>query len=502
MPCTFFHFSGFDPRTRTWSRSTRAASRWPTSAAAPGSTPATASSCSTPGSRRRATGRMLRDCFDNGVRIPAAARRLYLAARRSRPPFRQPLRDRTAAELLRVAERADRPADRHRRDPALARDPRRDAGHAGGVSRSASGRTGSRSPTGRRTTAARSTASTSSSMPGAARRRRAAGEPGRTHAAAALSACRRAGAAGAEAARARHGRAQSGGLAAASSTPGCASRATRACVPRASSPRARRRAPCSASNVAGYAQSEKGVGEAMRASSAPSTPPASRTSSTTSSTTSPTTATRASTTCVRIPYPVNLVHVNADQVEHFAATNGVALLPGALQHRPLGVGAVAFPDAYQRSFDYFDEIWVPTAFAQDAVARNAPIPVVRIPYSLSPRPATTLTRDHFGWTPDRFVFLFIFDFSSYLDRKNPLGLLRAFRRSVRAERRRVARAEVRAIARRSPEGWQQVFEAAARCPNVTIMRDDAAARRDRRARPALRLLRLAAPLRGLRPHDG
>ncbi len=169
------------------------------------------------------------------------------------------------------------------------------------------------------------------------------------------------------------------------------------------------------------------------------------------------------------PYPVNLVHVNADQVEHFAATNGV----GYFQER-YNIGhwvweLSRFPDAYQRSFDYFDEVWVPTAFAQDAVARNAPVPVVRIPYSLSPRAPTTLTRAHFGWTQDRFVFLFIFDFSSYLDRKNPLGLLRAFREAFTPSD------DVLLVLKcvhpeMSPEGSRQVFEAAA-MPNVTIMSD-------------------------------
>jgi glycosyltransferase involved in cell wall biosynthesis len=223
-------------------------------------------------------------------------------------------------------------------------------------------------------------------------------------------------------------------------------------------------------NVAGYAQSEKGVGEAMRSElrnlEAAGIPYVVNNFVDHFSDNRDTSVAHVQEN----PYPVNLVHVNADQVEHFAATNGV----GYFQER-YNIGhwvweLSRFPDAFQRSFDFFDEVWVPTAFAQDAVARKSPIPIVRIPYSLSPRPATTLTRDHFGWRPSRFVFLFIFDFSSYLDRKNPLGLLRAFREAFAASD------DVLLVlkcvhAERYPEGWQQVSEAAASNPNVTIMRE-------------------------------
>ncbi len=223
-------------------------------------------------------------------------------------------------------------------------------------------------------------------------------------------------------------------------------------------------------NVAGYAQSEKGVGEAMRSElrilDAAGIPYVVNNFVDHFSDN-----TDASVDHVREnPYPVNLVHVNADQVEHFAATNGV----GYFQDR-YNIGhwvweLSRFPAAYQRSFDYFDEVWVPTAFAQDAVARNAPIPVVRIPYSLAPRPETTLGRDRFGWSPGRYVFLFIFDFSSYLDRKNPLGLLRAFADAF-APTDDVLLVLKCVHGERSPEAWQQVSEAAAGDPNVSIMHE-------------------------------
>lgn len=220
-------------------------------------------------------------------------------------------------------------------------------------------------------------------------------------------------------------------------------------------------------NVAGYAQSEKGVGEAMR--SELRTLEAAGIPYVVNNFVDHDSHNRDSSVALanRNPYPVNLIHVNADQVEHFAATNGVAYFQGRYNIGHWVWELSRFPDAWQRSFDYFDEVWVPTQFTHDAVARNAPLPVVRMPYSLSPGPATTLTRDYFGWPPDRYVFLFVFDFSSYADRKNPLGLLRAFRDAF-APGDGVQLVLKCLHSERAPEAWRQVSELAA-VPHVTLM---------------------------------
>lgn len=44
--------------------------------------------------------------------------------------------------------------------------------------------------------------------------------------------------------------------------------------------------------------------------------------------------------------------------------------------------------------------------------------------------ASEWTRARFGLRADDFVFLFLFDFYSYAERKNPMGLVRAFRQAL------------------------------------------------------------------------
>ena len=85
------------------------------------------------------------------------------------------------------------------------------------------------------------------------------------------------------------------------------------------------------------------------------------------------------------------------------------------------------PREWDSAFERYDEIWVPSAFCQAAVAARAPIPVIRIPYCISPSVASAKQRRDFGMDPQRFVFLSVFDMRSCFDRKNPLGIIRAYK---------------------------------------------------------------------------
>ena len=76
-----------------------------------------------------------------------------------------------------------------------------------------------------------------------------------------------------------------------------------------------------------------------------------------------------------------------------------------------------------------DEVWVGSNFVLDAISRVSPIPVVRIPLAL--RESTDSVgggdRSNLGLSAESFVFVFMFDFHSFIARKNPLGLIEAFK---------------------------------------------------------------------------
>ena len=82
------------------------------------------------------------------------------------------------------------------------------------------------------------------------------------------------------------------------------------------------------------------------------------------------------------------------------------------------------------SFDgMFDEIWTPSVFVAEAMRSRFALPVFAMPHALAPATPEPVSRSQFGIAQDDFVFLFMFDICSELERKNPAGLIRAFRRA-------------------------------------------------------------------------
>ena len=182
-------------------------------------------------------------------------------------------------------------------------------------------------------------------------------------------------------------------------------------------------------NLAGYFGSEKGVGEAGRA--------AARALEATSipyvlNNILDSDSANIDSTFFRFtddnPYSINLTHVNADQVPIFAAKKGDEYFRGRYNIGCWFWELSAFPQEWYSSFQPFHEIWAASSFIQDSLSRVSPVPVVRMPLAL---PAESpidpnLNRSAFGLPVDVFIFLFTFDFASVLERKNPLGLIKAF----------------------------------------------------------------------------
>jgi glycosyltransferase involved in cell wall biosynthesis len=89
-----------------------------------------------------------------------------------------------------------------------------------------------------------------------------------------------------------------------------------------------------------------------------------------------------------------------------------------------------FPDAWLPYCEYFDEIWCPSDFVREAIAMQAPIPVLTMPHAIAfPRPAENAAtlRARFGLPTNRLLYLFLYDLNSYSERKNPAAVVAAFR---------------------------------------------------------------------------
>jgi FkbM family methyltransferase len=136
-------------------------------------------------------------------------------------------------------------------------------------------------------------------------------------------------------------------------------------------------------------------------------------------------------------FPVSLLCVNADQTQV------------VLRHRPqvghhryrIGLWAWEvedFPEHMHAAFRELDEVWTVSDFCRDALSKHASVPVKTIPVPVRDPGEPDRRPD-----PELARFLFAFDFASIGERKNPWGVVEAFRRAF--EGRDDARLVLKAI---------------------------------------------------------
>lgn len=183
-------------------------------------------------------------------------------------------------------------------------------------------------------------------------------------------------------------------------------------------------------NVAGYINTESGMGEAVRASirsiEAAGLPLALNNVESLLRRQDAS----YSTFSAANPHPFNLVHLNADNMEAFSARQGRRYFRDRYTIGYWFWELSTFRDDWLSAFGYVDEVWVATEFTRTCLAERSPVPVVTMPLPVVlPDPPPEYGRAHFGLPAGTPVFLFTFDVSSQTERKNPSGAIRAFRRA-------------------------------------------------------------------------
>ncbi len=125
-------------------------------------------------------------------------------------------------------------------------------------------------------------------------------------------------------------------------------------------------------------------------------------------------------------YPVNIFHINADQM----TIAGEALGPAFFENR-YNIGYWAwelsrFPREWDPAIAMVDEIWTPSRFIRDAIIDRTEKPVHWMPLAVHVTPPPHVDRAFFHLPEDVFLFLFSFDFASFRSRKNPEAIIEAF----------------------------------------------------------------------------
>ncbi|HEY8217642.1 MAG TPA: glycosyltransferase family 4 protein [Acidimicrobiia bacterium] len=130
------------------------------------------------------------------------------------------------------------------------------------------------------------------------------------------------------------------------------------------------------------------------------------------------------------PFNLSVLALNADGLLEFAKSPEFDAMRD--RHR-VGVWyweIGALPKHMRPAYDLVDEIWCASEHVREALSGISDRPVLKHPLAIAAFGAPPLlTRTELGLLHDRFLFGFVFDYRSVLSRKNPLGLINAYRRA-------------------------------------------------------------------------
>lgn len=131
------------------------------------------------------------------------------------------------------------------------------------------------------------------------------------------------------------------------------------------------------------------------------------------------------------PYPINLVLLGPGEASlPLTYFENSELFKNKYNIFYLNWESEFFPQEYVDNISFFDEIWVPAKYCQNVISNVTKIPVSVIHY-----PIEIVIPDAFDeeaenfYNKSSFNFLFIFDYNSTLERKNPLNLIKAFKKA-------------------------------------------------------------------------
>ncbi|WP_139284290.1 glycosyltransferase [Salinicola sp. MIT1003] len=179
----------------------------------------------------------------------------------------------------------------------------------------------------------------------------------------------------------------------------------------------------------------------------------------------------------KLNQPVVLFHVNADR-----APIELSRLPPTLQKDAYRIGFFLWetsmpPATHMLGLDLMDEIWVPTEYLAELYRKYTDKPVFNVRKGLKvPDKITSISRESLNLSEEEFIFLTIGDFHSSIPRKNPLGVVRAFKKAFPNNEKVKLLLKIRNIEHEhwSNKGnhWDRVEEEIMSDPRITVFDGD------------------------------
>ncbi|HET6805045.1 MAG TPA: glycosyltransferase family 4 protein [Frateuria sp.] len=171
------------------------------------------------------------------------------------------------------------------------------------------------------------------------------------------------------------------------------------------------------------------------------------------------------------PHPVNLVFVNPDYLDAARAAIGPEKLGGRYTIGCWFWELENFPTEWLPALAHVDEIMVSSEFVRDLVRRVTDKPILHVPLPVLENPDSGLLRSDFGLRDDDYVFLTSFDFNSFMDRKNPMAVIRAFHLAFGEGSDRVRLLIKTSNGHRHPGRLRELLDVASSDPRI-LVRDE------------------------------
>lgn len=168
---------------------------------------------------------------------------------------------------------------------------------------------------------------------------------------------------------------------------------------------------------------------------------------------------------------INIFHINGDEVEQSLAHLRFESLNKGYNIIYPAWELPGYPLEWARQLDRFDEIWAPSKFIKEALERVCKKKVFHMPLACNVNIRTYYPRKFFNIPEDRYAFLFFFDLRSYSTRKNPAGILEAFKKIFSLDPLSSAHLILKIHGVDEPESGTRIFEKfkSELGPNLTII---------------------------------
>ncbi len=135
---------------------------------------------------------------------------------------------------------------------------------------------------------------------------------------------------------------------------------------------------------------------------------------------------------------INLIHLNAESIPL-----AYAYLNSSIYRNSYNIGyffweLTEVPKCQRLALEMLDEIWVSSEYNREIYSKQTNVPVINVGMAVEETPiGLDVTRIYFGLPENAFIFLVTFDSFSFIERKNPLAAVQAFRNAFPPEKNNV-----------------------------------------------------------------